>query len=190
MEKESSIDEFYYLSGDEKSEVGNCSPVDKSIRFDFFYNKNDSFELKEPLVFKIDEGKSSGKVGDYQFNSCGFLLFSEKLRQVIEKYLPIEDKPTWFPAKVIDLNNQEFNFYILYFFAQKDFLDHINSTFVTGTDHPIKKRYDLLKIGERQVFKNAYSINLCVHNEVRKEIKKANCSGVYFYKVHTAGRLS
>ena len=26
--------------------------------------------------------------------------------------------------------------------------------------------------------------------EIRKEIKKEGCTGLYFYKIHTAGRLS
>ena len=189
MTIEKTSDKYYYLAGDEKSKIGNCNPVDKSIHWDLFKEKEESYQLKEPIAFKIEASGFSGSVGDYQFNSCGFLLFSDKLRTIFEKYLTSVDKPVWYSAKIIDLNNQTFNYSILHFFARHDLLDHKNSTFVNGTHHPIKKRYDLDKIGDRLIFSTIQSAGLCVHDIVRKEIRKAGCTGTYLYKINSAGRL-
>ena len=185
------LEKYYYLTGDEKSKVGNADPLDANLHWDYFENKPPTFQLNEPLKFKINQGRFSGRTGDFQFNSCGFNLFSDKLRQIFEKYLTDLDKPRWFPAQVTDLDEKTHKYSILYLFEKHDFLDHDKSTFVTGTDHPIKKRFDLSKIGDRLIYApNQLASSLCVHDIVRKAIKQVNCTGIYFYKIHTAGRLS
>ena len=190
MKNERTIEKYYYLTGDEKSTVGNAEPVDDKLGWDFFENKDSSFKLSQPLRFKINERRFSGTIGDYQFNSCGFLLFSNKLRTIFEKHLTDIDNPKWFDAIVIDSEGKEHYYYILYLFNKVDFLDRDKSTFVAGTDHPIKKRYDIDRIGNRLIYNsNTLGTSLCVHDIVRKDIKKSDCSGLYFYKVHTAGRL-
>ncbi|MCU0376097.1 MAG: hypothetical protein MUF24_12395 [Chitinophagaceae bacterium] len=191
MKIERTLDKYYYLTGDEKSIVGNADPVDANIHWDYFEKKGADFKLIEPLKFKINAGHFAGQTGDFQFNSCGFLFFSEKLRTIIEKYITEIDSPKWFPAKVTDLNGLTTNYSILYLFDKTDFLDYQNSTFVQGTDHPIKKRFDMNKIGDRLLFNSTkLGVRLCVHDVVRKEIIKEGCTGLYFYKIHTAGRLS
>lgn len=191
MKIERTFEKYYYLTGDEKSKVGNADPEDESINWDYFENKDINFSLTKPLKFKINPGRFSGQSGDFQFNSCGFQLFSNKLRTIIEKYLTEIDLPKWFPATVTTLNGVTKDYSILYLFSKPDFLDYQNSSFVQGTDHPIVKRFDLEKIGERLLFNSTrLSISLCVHDIVRKEIKKEGCTGLYFYKIHTAGRLS
>lgn len=190
-EYEQKIDKYYYLTGDDKSKVGNANPVDTNIHWDFFENKNKGFKLTEPLKFEINHGRFAGQIGDFQFNSCGFLLFSDGLRTIIEKYLTEIDSPDWFPAQVTDLNGITKDYSILNLFEKPDFLDYQNSTFVQGTNHPIKKRFDLEKIGDRLLFNSTkLGVSLCVHDIIRKEIKKEGCTGFYFYKIHTAGRLS
>ena len=83
------------------------------------------------------------------------------------------------------------NYSILFLHNNTDFLDYQNSTFVKGTDHPIKKRFDLDKIRDRLLFNSTkYGVSLCVHDIIRKEIIKEGCTGLCFYKIHTAGRLS
>ena len=179
------------MTGDEKSKVGNADVLDEGIRWDFFNDKESNFKLKTPLTFKINKGRFSGTTGDYQFNGCGFLLFSDKLRSIFEKHLKDIDCPKWFPAKVIDLDGNEHNYSILYLFNKPDFLDYESSTFVDETDHPIKKRFDPDKIGERLIFNSTkFGVSLCVHDLVRKEIKKAGSTGIYFYKIYSPGRLS
>jgi hypothetical protein len=189
METQKTLEKYYYMTGDEKSKVGNADPIDSSVSFDFFDKKDNGFELEKPLTFRINEGEFSGTIGDYQFNSCGFLLFSSRLRTIFEKHLTNIDSPKWYPAQVIDLDNKVHNYSILHFFKRQNLLDLQNSIFVPNTDLPIKTRYDLNKIGERLIYSSAESVSLCVHDIVRKEIKKAECEGVYFYKIHTAGRL-
>lgn len=190
MSIERTIGKFYYLTGDEKSKVGNADPVGE-LSWDFFVDKNSDFVLTDPFTFKIGEGRFSGIVGDYQFNSCGFYLFSDKLRQTIEKHLTDIDEPKWFPARVIDMENNDHNYSILHFFNKPDFLDEVNSTFVPGTNHPIRLRYDLNKIGDRLIFRPIkVGTDLCIHDIVRKEIRNSRLTGTYFYKIHTAGRLS
>ena len=182
------------MTGDEKSKVGSAEPEDESIYWDYFEKKDYSFNLKEPLRFKIDSGRFSGKAGDFQFNSCGFLLFSYKLRTIIEKYLTEIDNPKWFQAVLTDLEGNTLNYSILYFFNKPDFLDYQNSTFMRGKriqSNVIKKRYDLKKIGERLIYNSdILGVSLCVHDIVRKEIIESRCTGQYFYKIHTPGRLS
>jgi len=191
MKVERTFDEYYYLTGDEKSKVGNAEPVDENIHWDYFEKKDINFNLTEPVIFRIAPGRFSGFTGDFQFNSCGFLLFSARLRRIIENHLTEIDNPKWFPAKVIDLDGNTHDYSILYLFNKTDFLDYQNSTFVTGADHPIKTRFDLNKIGDRLIFSSTrIGVSLCVHDIVRKEIKKSECTGMYFYKIHTAGRLS
>ena len=192
MKIQREIDKYYYFTWDDrKLKIGNCDPVDEGIYWSYFYYKDEFFQLEKPMVFKMESGKFSGSLGDFQFNPQGFLLFSDKLRAIFEKYLTPQDKPIWFPAKVIDLDNKEYNYSILYFFGMHDLLDHVNSTFIDGTDHPIKQRFDLEKIGDRLIFstKQSKSMQICVHDIVRKEIKQAGCTGVYCFKIHTAGRL-
>jgi hypothetical protein len=191
MKTERKIENFYNLTGDEKSKVGNADPIDKNINWEFFDNKNYNFELTKPIEFKISQGRFSGNIGDFQLNSCGFLLLSEKLRRVIEKFLNNNDNPKWFPAKVIDLDGNYYTYSILHFFGNIDFLDIKNSTFVPGTDLPIKRRFDLKKIGERNIFIPSVSEpQLCVHEIVKEEVEKENCTGIYFYNIHNPGRLS
>lgn len=191
MKIEQTFEKYYYLTEDEKSKVGNASPEDTNVRWDYFENKDKNFSLTEPLKFKINSGRFSGKTGDFQFNNCGFLLFSDKLRMIIEKYLTDIDNPKWFSAKVTDMDGITKNYSILYLFDKSNFLDYQNSTFVEGTDHPIKKRFDLEKIADRLIFNTSkLGVLLSVHDKVRKEIKKSGCTGLYFYKIHTAGRLS
>jgi hypothetical protein len=191
MKIERTFEKYFYLTGDDKSKVGNADPEDKNIHLDFFENKDKDFTLTEPLKFKINPGRFSGQTGDFQFNSSGFLLFSDKLRMTIEKYLTDVDNPKWFPAKVTGLDGVTKDYSILYLFDKPDFLDYHNSTFVQGTDHPIKKRFDLEKIVDRLIFNSTrLGVSLCVHDIVRKAIKKSGCTGLYFYKIHSAGRLS
>lgn len=191
MKIELTFEKYYNLTGDEKSNVGNAVPEEENVNWDYFENKDVNFKLKEPLKFNITPGRFSGQTGDFQFNSCGFLLFSDKLRNIIEKHLSDIDMPKWFPAIVTDLNGVSKEYSILYLFKKVDFLDYQNSTFVRGTDHPIKKRFDLQKIGERLIFnKTKLGMSLCIHDSIRKEIKKEGCTGIYFYKIHTGGRLS
>ena len=185
------FEEYYYLAGDEKSSVGNADPLDAALHWDYFENKESTFQLAEPLKFRINQGRFSGETGDFQFNSCGFSLFSNKLRKIFEKHLTEIDKPKWFPAQVIDLTDTIHEYSILHLFEKRDFLDHGKSTFVPGTDQPIKKRFDLKKINERLVYSaGTLGSSLCVHDIVRKEIKQAKCTGIYFFKIHTPGRLS
>ncbi len=191
MKIERTLERYYYLTGDEKSMVGNAEPEDPNVHWDYFENKDMNFSLTEPLKFKISPGRFSGQTGDFQFNSCGFLLFSDQLRAIIEKYLSDIDHPKWFPAVVTDLDGTTKNYSILYLFNKPDFLDHINSTFVKGTGHPIKMRFDLDKIGDRLILNSTrLGVSLCVHDLVRKDIKKSDLTGLYFYKIHSAGRLS
>lgn len=191
MRIERTSEKYYYLTGDERSKVGVADPEDENIEWDYFEENSADFTLSSPLKFKINPGIFSGLPGDFQLNACGFILLSEKLRGIIEKYLTQIDNPRWFPAKVTDLDGKVVDYSILYFFNKPDFLDRQNSTFVRGTDHPIKKRYDLEKIGERLIFNHKQlAVSLCVHDVVRKEIKQSGCTGVYCYKVHTGGRLS
>jgi hypothetical protein len=188
---ERTFEKYYYLTGDDKSNVGNADPEDESIHWDYFENKDMNFSLTEPLKFKIDPGRFSGQTGDFQFNSCGFLLFSDKLRTIIEKHLTDIDNPKWFAAKVTDMHGLTKDYSILYLFNKPDFLDYINSTFVKGTDHPIKKRFDLDKIGDRLIFNSKrLGVSLCVHDIVRKDLKKSENTGLYLYKIHTSGRLT
>ncbi|OAQ41458.1 hypothetical protein A5893_17360 [Pedobacter psychrophilus] len=191
MKIERTLEKYYYLTGDEKSNVGNADPEDSTIRWDYFENKDKNFNLTDPLKFKINARRFSGQTGDYQFNSCGFLLFSDKLRTTIVQYLTDIDNPKWFPAKLTDLDGVTTDYSILHLFKKHDFLDYQKSTFVEGTDHPIKKRFDLEKIEDRLIFNaKILGVSLCVHDIVRKDIKKSNYTGLYFYKIHTAGRLS
>ena len=185
------IEKYYYLTEDEQSKVGNASIMDRSIGFDFFFDKDFSYELSSPLNFQIDRVRFAGITGDFQINNCGFLLFSDRLRSITEKYLTGVDRPKWYSAKVYDLEGKIHDYSILNFFNQADFLDKSKSTFVPGTDHPIKERFDLNKIGERLIFRpSLYGSKLCVHDVVREEMKRSNSTGLYFYKIHTAGRLS
>lgn len=75
MKTERTLEKYYYLTGDEKSKVGNADPVDSNIHWDFFENKSKDFKLTEPLKFKINPGRFAGQTGDFQLNGCGFLLF-------------------------------------------------------------------------------------------------------------------
>jgi len=190
MKLERTLGKYYYLTGDQKSKVGNADPVDANIHWDFFENRGTDFQLTEPLKFRIDPGRFGGQVGDFQINSCRFLLFSNKLRSIIEKYLTGIDSPKWFAAQVTDLNGVTQVYSILNLFNKPDFLDYQNSTFVQGNDHPIKTRFALEKIGDRLLFNSTkLGVSLCVHDVVRKDINKEGCTGLYFYKIHTAGRL-
>ena len=190
MTPERTLDKYYNLTADDRSDVGNADPEDSNIHWDYFEHENTSLDLSKPLRFKINKGKFSGKRGDFQINSCGFVLCSHELRTIIENYLTEIDGPRWFPATVTDLEGITKDYSILNFFKKSDFLDHNHSTFVPGTDHPIKKRFDLDKIGERLIFNSSqHGSSICVHDIVRKEITARNCSGIYFYKIHTAGRL-
>lgn len=109
----------------------------------------------------------------------------------IEKYLTDIDNPKWFPAKVTGLDGKTKDYSILNLFDKPDFLDYLNSTFVQGTDHPIKKRFDLEKIGDRLIFNSTkLGFSLCIHDLIRKDIEKLGLTGLYFYKIHTSGRLS
>ncbi|OYU95723.1 MAG: hypothetical protein CFE21_11330 [Bacteroidetes bacterium B1(2017)] len=83
------------------------------------------------------------------------------------------------------------NYSILFLHNRPDFLDYQNSTFVQGTDHTIKKRFDLKKIGDRLLFNSKkLGVSLSVHDIIRREIKKGACTGLYFYTIHSPGRLS
>ena len=104
MKIERTFEKYYYLTGDEKSKVGNAAPEDANVHWDYFENRDMNFSLTEPLKFKINPGRFSGQTGDFQFNSCGFLLFSDPLRSIVEKYLSDIDHPKWFPAVVTDMN--------------------------------------------------------------------------------------
>ena len=192
MNPKKTFDQYYNFAGDEKSKVGVCESINPDVDVSFFWEKTEPVEIEEPFIFKIVKGRFSGTFGDYQFNNCGFWLFSDRVRAIMEKYLTNIDLPKWYPAKVIDLEGNVRNYHVLHFFGCKDLLDYQNSTFIEGTDSPIKKRYDLDKIGDRLIFSTIQSVysSICVHDIVRKEIKEAGCTGIYFYKMHTAGRLS
>ena len=184
------IEQFYHMMPDDKANIGASYCQDKSIHWDYFRNKNFGFERDSPIVFKIEHGKFSGSLSDYQIDNCGFYLFSPRLREIIEKHLSNIDLPRWYDSVVIDLENKEHKYFILNFFKLPDFLDYTNSTFIDKEkSHPIKKRYDIDKIGERLIFGSELDSSFFVHDKVRKEIKKA-CSNIYFYGIHKPGRLS
>ncbi|MBF0695397.1 MAG: hypothetical protein IR153_10120 [Flavobacterium sp.] len=181
--------EYYNMMPDDKAKIGASYCQDKSVHFDFFRNKDFTFKLENPIVFKIEHGKFSGAISDYQIENCGFFLFSPRLRDVIDKYLTSIDLPKWYNAIVIDLDNKEHEYHILNFFNRANFLDYEQSTFIDKEKtHPIKQRFDIEKIGERLVFNPKSSNSIIVHDLVRKQIKK-ECTNIYFYGIEKPGRL-
>ena len=185
-----SIENFYHMLPDDKAKIGASVCNEESVHWDFFRNKSIDFELNEPLIFKIKSGRFSGSISDYQINSCGFYLFSPRLRKIIEKFLTNIDLPKWYDSIVLDTDNNKHEYFILNFFKFPDLLDYSMSTFVDKEKkHPIKKRYDIEKINDRFVFGSEFGSSFFVHDSVRKEIKKG-CSNIYFYGIHKPGRLS
>jgi hypothetical protein len=169
------IDEFYHMMPDDKAKIGASYCQDKSVHWDYFKTKDYDFTLDNPLIFKIELGKFSGMISDYQIDNCGFFLFSPRLRNVIDKNLTNIDLPKWFDAIVIDLDN--------------NLLDYERSTFINKEKtHPIKKRFDVDKIGERLIFGSKYNTTIMIHDSVRKQVKK-ECSNIYFYGLEKPGRL-
>jgi hypothetical protein len=175
---------------DDKAKIGVSYCHDKSIHWDFFRNKSIDFEIDSPLVFKIEQGKFSGSVSDYQINNCGFYLFSPRLREIIDNHLSNRDLPKWYESIVTDMENKDHQYFILNFFKFPDLLDYTISTFSDAEKkHPIKKFYDIEKIGDRLLFGTEFGSSFYVHDIVRKEIRK-NCSNTYFFGIHKPGRLS
>ena len=66
MKIERTFEKYFYLTGDDKSNIGNADPEDKNLFWDFFERKDSSFSLTEPLIFRINKERFSGETADFQ----------------------------------------------------------------------------------------------------------------------------
>ena len=120
---------------------------------------------------------------DYLPNNQAWPLFSSQLKKCVDTCLTGQEKLQWIRCHVV-YNHEVRNYYIPMFHEQFDILDESKCIFA-GNGRIIKRVYSQSKIQKYSIFPipnmdNWWEIlpTLFVSDDIRKNIKKANLTGV------------
>lgn len=171
------------------SMIDDLENVEK-LPFDFTL-KNMVFK-KKGFVYNDDFSKYKELWGDCQLNDKGWLLFSERLRTLIEKYLKGEEGIRWISCNIIHKDEKK-NYFIPCFTKQLDVLDMDKCFFDNREptlENLIKPVFDFAKANQYTIFSlprgsNRWKIPSAVYisEELKKAITKAGIKGISFEQV-------
>jgi len=120
---------------------------------------------------------------DYLPNNQAWPLFSSQLKECIDRCLTGQEKIQWIRCRIV-YNQETKNYYVPMFYEQFDILDDSKCIFA-GNGRIIKRVYAQSKIQKYSIFPVANQENwweilptLFVSEDIRKNIKKANLTGV------------
>jgi ribosomal protein L24E len=142
----------------------------------YFLRENQRITDWELLQCEIIEGAG---FYDYQANTHGFRLCSQKLKDVLENGKNPEDKIQWLEA-TITWNNETRLYYVLHFYETVDVFDYERSGW-DGKFFNKPKVFLKEKIKNHNVF-STYVDSLCilVKPEIIKEIKRQKLTGMVY----------
>ncbi len=121
---------------------------------------------------------------DYQPNDLAWNLFSDKMKNIIEKNLSGKEGIVWMSVKIkSEVENK--TYYIPRFQKMLDVLDEQKTLFVKGTNHIIKPVFSLSKVLNYNLFhepQDHWEIpsGLYVNKSIKNAIQKEKLTGVGF----------
>jgi len=125
---------------------------------------------------------------DYQPNSLAWPIFSEKLKDCLEKLLSGKEGISWITV-IIHGQRESRTYFVPRFSNELDVLDLEKTKYVPGTDHIIKPVFSLQKVQNYSIFHKPSSNflwmitpGLYVSEKVKKAIQKEKITGVDFEK--------
>jgi hypothetical protein len=146
--------------------------------------------VKKVLEFTDDLSQAENLWPDYMANQLGYIMISERFKNIIESELTGNEGIDWITAK-IHANEECRTYYILRFNKILDVLDMEHSRFM-GRDPSIPSNvvvpcFSLAKVSQYSVFNMPHAFDhwkipggIFVCNNIKKAAKKANLTGVGF----------
>jgi hypothetical protein len=146
--------------------------------------------VKKVLEFTADLSQAENLWPDYMSNEFGYILLSERFKNIIEFELTGNEEIDWITAK-IHANEECRTYYILRFNKILDVLDMEHSQFM-GADssdlsNVVVPCFSLAKVSKYGVFNIPQAFDhwkipggIFVCNNIKKAAKKANLTGVGF----------
>lgn len=168
-----SKDYFYFHWKKDEGGIA-CSPKDNDIEF---IEQLESYD-KVPFVLIMEDGQFQ----DYLANDLGWPIFSEKFKRILEPFLT-SNNVRWIPARIEDVNGEQYTAYILKFNEKVDVLDK-EKTIFAGDDFIVKAVLSKEKIKNKDIFIIPDSdFQIVISENVKLKIEYNNVTGIDFSKV-------
>jgi hypothetical protein len=168
---------FYSLYPEENDEHG-VAYAPEGLTFKVLYRKGVIAEW-HPIAFTLRDGAFT----DYQWNSLGWHMCSEKLKRILAECAGADDAIQWLPVSVRAAAGEERPYYVLHLPKPSDVLSKTR-TIMSGVDVVVKPVLDASRIGDRRIF--TYSdegVMVYVDASTRKRVRAANITGLDFLPV-------
>jgi hypothetical protein len=128
-----------------------------------------------------------GGFADYQMNDLDWPLCSIRLKTIIDKTTSPRDHIQWLPAKVINNDEEEREYFILHLPERVDVIDKQKSI-ITPDNLVVRPHFNVRAIGDHQVFSYpGGEFSVIVSEAVKGAILSHGCIGIDFSKVQTSG---
>lgn len=139
------------------------------------YNGNITFEME----------LRNGEFSDYLGNDLGLSMCSEKLKNILTKYLEISARAQWKEVWVLNKQRSERNKYYFFHLPHKyDVLDNSKTIFAKGSNFVVKAVISNEKVNGLKVFDFTGRYNgIIVSSEVKNAINEEQCTGIEFLKI-------
>ena len=146
--------------------------------------------VKGELVYSSDLSKVVRLWFDFQPNTLAWLLFSAKLKTIIDRNLTGSEHLAWIEAPV-DAMGDDHVYYVPVFRKKLNVLDIEKTSFVPGTNHIIKPCFSLEKVSSFSVFPkpgkfSTIPTGMYLNDTIRKEMIAEGISGVGFSETTVA----
>jgi hypothetical protein len=170
--------EIYNVYPQHSFDAGVAQSTDVRKIYPYFFPYNQIIANWEPLQYAIIKGKG---FYDYQANTHGIRLFSQRLKDLLDSYKSVDDKIQWLEVTI--KNNEEIRpYYILHFYEAIDVIDYELSGW-DGKFFNKSKVFNKKKIQNYNIFsipELGYEHCLIIKRKIVAEIKKQKLSGMNF----------
>ncbi|MDR2172375.1 MAG: hypothetical protein LBP59_19700 [Planctomycetaceae bacterium] len=154
--------------------IAQCAEIRKI--YPYFFPYNQSITNWIPLQFTIIKGNG---FYDYQANTHGIRLFSQRLKDILYKYKSVNDRIQWLEVTIADKNKIR-PYYILHFYKNADVIEYELSGW-DGKFFNTNMVFDKKKIQKYNIFsipELGYEHSLIIKREIAIEIEEQKLSGI------------
>jgi len=156
---------------------------DESLPFEFI----DDYDLKTrwPQVTFYQKSES---FSDYLNNDKGWLICSEKLKNILETEKDASDEVLWLPIIIESSNGTGKGYYVMFFPKYYDVVDKDNTLYYTENcydyDEIVRLCLNLESVDSHCVFAEpGNECSLIISEDVKNKIMQSNCTGIEFSSV-------
>ena len=173
---------YYYVHWHEDDSLGVAwAPDDPAL--DVVLAEPESVHDWIPISFTLKDGGFA----DYQANSLGRRLCSERLMRIMENNRADADRIQWLPCTVTAHGGEERPYFVLHVPVHYDVLDKKRTLF-SGVDCVVRPCLDTPAVDGHRVFAlPRCKVRLMLASVVKQAIESAGCTGLEFSRVLTNG---